>query len=73
MSGRFRRGNVVVFSSLKRFGDHSRPRDKIRKKLIFCLQNKPYQGLTAVSIRKLGEKLFFAIFVARMRVVAKPF
>ena len=62
MSGRFRKGNVVVVSPLKRFGDHSRPRDKIRKKLIFCLQNKPYQGLTAVSIRKNRRKSIFCDF-----------
>ena len=37
MSGRFRKGIVVVVSPLKRFGDHFRPRDKICENLIFRL------------------------------------
>ena len=39
ISGRFRKGIVVVVSLLKRFGDHFRPREKIREKLIFSFEN----------------------------------
>ena len=38
MSGRFRKGIVVVVSPLKIFGDHFHPRDKICEKPIFLLQ-----------------------------------
>ena len=62
MSGRFRKGIVVVVSLLKRFGDHSWIRDKIREKSIFLLQNAPYQGLKAFCKGKIGEKSIFREF-----------
>ena len=62
MSGRFRRGNVVGFPPLKRFGDHSWIRDKIREKSIFLLKNAPYQGLKAFCKGKIGEKSIFREF-----------
>ena len=62
MSGRFRKGIVVVVSPLKRFGDHFLPRDKICEKPIFLLQNAPYQGLKAFCKGKIGEKSIFREF-----------